>query len=80
MGQDHLPKGTRLNSVSELVDALETWLARSDADRLGPIGGYGGTPWLTVETPFGRVRLNADTRRDAIERFVSAARGAAPFA
>lgn len=70
----HLSQGTRLDSISALVDALADWLDRSDADRLGDISNYGGRPWLAVETPLGRMHLNADTRRDAIASFVGAAR------
>lgn len=75
MEGNHIPKGSRLTSISELVDVLETWIEASQAERLGATGSYGGTPWLAVETPFGAARINADTRRDAVESLVAAARG-----
>jgi hypothetical protein len=74
ISEDHIPKGTRLGSINELVETLQGWLESSNADRLGTAGSYGGRPWLTVETPLGRMNLNADTRRDAIDSFVSVAR------
>ncbi len=74
MNEAVLPKGTRIGSVSELVERLEAWLLETDADRLGMVGGYGGTEWLRVETSLGPFALNSDTRRDAIEDFVRTAR------
>jgi hypothetical protein len=74
MRADLIPKGIRLASIAELVEVLATWLEDSHAERLGALGTYGATPWLTVETPLGRMSLNADTRRDAIASFVSVAR------
>ena len=44
-----LPKGTRISSVSELVERPEAWLAETDADRLGTVGRYGDTEWLRVQ-------------------------------
>jgi hypothetical protein len=74
MGEDRILKSISLSSISELVEVLQEWLESSNTDRLGDVGGYGGTPRLTVETPLGRMNLNADTRRDAIDSFVSVAR------
>ena len=73
MNEAVLPKGTRISSVSELVERLEAWLAETDGDRLGTVGRYGGTEWLRVETPLGPFAVNADTRRDAIEHVVRTA-------
>jgi len=67
-------KGSGLGSIAELVDELSHWLDHSENDRLGGYVAYGGTPWLFVDTRLGRMRLNADTRRDSITSFVSAAR------
>jgi hypothetical protein len=73
-GADAIPKGSRFSSIAELVEALAQWLDVSHADRLGEGGSFGGTPWLVVETPLGRMNVNADTRRDAIASLVSVAR------
>jgi hypothetical protein len=73
-GDDPVPKGLRFASRSELASYLAGWLQRSSSDRLGVVGAYGGKAWITVDSEAGAIRINSDTRRDAVEAFVAASR------
>jgi hypothetical protein len=67
------PRGLRLAGKRALVDVLVRWLRDSSAETLGDVGAFGGKPWLTIQVHDHIVALNADTKRAAIEAFVSAA-------
>ena len=67
-----LPRGLTLTSKADLVEVLRRWLAESHAETIGDIGRFGGKAWISVQLPGHEIVLNADCRRDAIERFVRA--------
>jgi hypothetical protein len=68
----YLPTDLRLSSKRELIEVLQVWLSDSNAETIGDVGLYGGKAWLKVQLPAHTIVLNADTRRDAIKRFVRA--------
>ena len=70
-----IERGSHLSSLGELIETLAQWLDHSDDSRLADTT-YGRVGWLTVDTPLGTMTINADTRRDAIESLVDAARSA----
>jgi len=68
----HLPRSLELSGKRELIGVLERWLAESHAATIGDVGRYGGKAWVSVLLSGYEIVLNADTRRDAIQRFVKA--------
>jgi len=68
----HIPRGTKVQGKSQLHALLSTWLAQSDADRLGDTTTFGGSACVTIELGADRIAvLNADTKRDAVEQYVT---------
>lgn len=68
-----IPKGTHFRSREELVDFLGSWLADNKAiATIGDVSRFARAPWISVETPFGLMDINADTKREAVERLVLA--------
>lgn len=67
-------KGTHFRSRKELVDALQRWHDDTDEDTIGDLS-FGRAPWLSFDTPAGLADLNADTKRDAVERMLKHAQG-----
>ncbi|MDQ2935808.1 MAG: hypothetical protein M3R49_12705 [Chloroflexota bacterium] len=67
----HLPEGLIVAGKAELVRILERWLEASDAQTIGDIEKrLKITPWLFADVGDHRIRVNADTRREAVARFV----------
>ncbi len=67
----HLPEGLIVAGKAELVHVLERWLDASDAQTIGDIDKRPRvTAWLFADVGDHRIRVNADTRRDAVARFV----------
>lgn len=67
----HLPEGLIVAGKAELVRVLERWLEASNAPTIGDIDERPKvTPWLFADVGNHRIRVNADTRRDAVARFV----------
>jgi hypothetical protein len=68
-----------INGKVELVHVLGEWRASSLAPTIGDIGSFGGRPCIRVHLPGGTaVVLNVDTKRAAIEEYLSAVRKAGP--
>ena len=65
-----IPKGTHFTSKRELVDYLRKWLSRSDSATIGDVSRFPGQRWISMETSFGLMDINADTKREAVERLV----------
>ena len=62
----YVAKGTALSSKAELLELPEAWLKASEAATIGPIGKYGGRPWISITLDRQRTAvLNADTKRAA---------------
>lgn len=74
-------RGHHCATRDELVHLLQQWLSASNQSVLGDIGAFGGSPWVTVTTSAGVMRINADTKRGAIQRVVDEYRvsGGAPW-
>lgn len=69
-----MPRGLHFTNKAELVAYLTTWLDRSAHETIGDVGTYGGSVWVTIDSEVGVIRLNRDTRRDAVEALVASAR------
>ncbi|MDQ2934138.1 MAG: hypothetical protein M3R49_04000 [Chloroflexota bacterium] len=66
-----MPEGLIVAGKAELVHVLERWLDASDAQTIGDIDKRPRvTAWLFADVGDHRIRVNADTRRDAVARFV----------
>ena len=65
-----LPRGLRLQGKHELIGVLRDWLAHSRADTIGDTSHFKGTPWLFVDIGPHRVKVAADTKREAVQRVV----------
>lgn len=68
-----MPQGLHFTGKGELVAYLSVWLRRSTHPTIGDIGTYGGSAWCTVDSEAGRVNVNRDTTREAVEALVAAA-------
>jgi hypothetical protein len=71
-------RGTRVASKAALASLLQRWYVETTEDRIGPAATYGGQPWIWVDLDPCPVKLNADTRREAVGDYLDdvAARGA----
>jgi hypothetical protein len=67
----HLPAGLIVAGKAELVRVLGQWLETSDAPTIGDIETRPKVAaWLFADVGDHRIRINADTSREAIARFV----------
>lgn len=62
-------RGTHFHGRAQLVGALKGWVEETDEDTIGDLS-FGRAPWLSFDTSAGLADLNADTRRDAVERML----------
>jgi hypothetical protein len=62
-------RGTHFRSRQELVAALKRWVDETNEPTIGDLK-FKRAPWISFETPAGVADLNADTRRDAVERML----------
>jgi hypothetical protein len=69
---------TKVTSKSEFTALLRQWFAESDAETIGTIGNYGGSPHVILDLDDHVVVLNADTKRSAVDTYLASveARGA----
>ena len=65
-----LPKGLRLRGKAHLIETLRGWLMNSAAPTIGDTSGFHGRFWVSVEIGNHRIRLAADTTREAVQRVV----------
>lgn len=68
--QGFLAQGTRARGKTALFQLLQKWLTESAAPTIGDVGTFGGKPWVFIDLGAYEVRLNADTKRVAVEQFV----------
>lgn len=68
-----IPSVHRVDSVSELEAVLRHWYEGSDQPTVGDIAGYGGSPVIAAHTEGGDFVLNRDTKRSAVDAFLTAA-------
>ena len=66
----YVPRGSVVESKTDLVALLEAWLVTSDAATIGDVSTFGGRAWLTIKLDGHKVVLNSDTKREAVEAFV----------
>ena len=74
-----VPAGTIVRGAPALQRALAHWAEVSTQPTVGNIGTFGGSPLITIKLGADEFVLNRDTKRAAIETFLSAsqqARGA----
>jgi hypothetical protein len=77
--QGHVAQGSVVDGKAALYALLKQWLERTDAPTIGPIGSYGGKAWITIMLDRGQVAvLNADTKRAAVQAYVSDAETRSP--
>jgi hypothetical protein len=68
-----LPKGLRVNGKRELIATLRAWLSESSAPAIGDTRSFHGRFWISADISGYRVRLAADTTREAVQRVVDRA-------
>ncbi len=62
-------RGTQFRNRHELVAALKRWVEATDELTIGDLK-FKRAPWISFDTHAGVADLNADTRRDAVERML----------
>jgi hypothetical protein len=69
-----IPKGTRCASKSVFVLLLQKWYETTAEETVGDKKLYPKiTPWIFVETGGFKVRVHADTTREAVGRYLALA-------
>jgi hypothetical protein len=76
--QTSFERGTHFQSRAQLVAALEHWVAEGNDETIGDLK-FGRAPWISFDTSAGIADINADTRRDAIERMLRQTRDGQPW-
>lgn len=71
-------RGTHFTSKAQLIAALERWLREGDEETIGDLK-FKRAPWISFDTSVGIADINADTRRDAVERMVRQTRDGKPW-
>jgi hypothetical protein len=66
--QAWLPRNFRAFGKRALLSLLRTWLSDSDSLTIGDTSKYHGAFWGTADISGHKVRLAADTTRQAVER------------
>jgi hypothetical protein len=67
---DHCdPRGTRVTSKTGLANLLRGCLPSGEST-IGDGGRYKGAAWILIALPSGTARLNADTTRAAVQRYL----------
>ncbi len=64
-------QGTTFDTREAAVEALRKWAELTTEDTVGG-AEFGQTAWIFFDSSHGRVRINSDTRRDAVERMLRA--------
>ena len=62
---------TTFDSLEAAVEALREWVEQTDEDTVGA-AEYGQEAWIGFDSAHGRVKINSDTRREAVERMLRA--------
>jgi hypothetical protein len=70
MSEGWLPKGLRVSGKRQLITILRDWLHQSGAATIGDTSRFHGSFWVYVDVNGHRVRLAADTTREAVQRLV----------
>ena len=68
--QGWLPKGLRLHGKAQLIATLRAWLSSPGPPTIGDTSGFHGRFWISVDIGRHRVRLAADTTREAVQRVI----------
>ncbi|HVL40131.1 MAG TPA: hypothetical protein VM328_12140 [Fimbriimonadaceae bacterium] len=76
--QTSFERGTHFQSRAQLVAALERWVTDENDETIGDLK-FGRAPWISFDTSAGIADINADTRRDAIERMLRQTRDGQPW-
>lgn len=64
-------RGQQFASRGNVIDALREWLDKTNEETIGDVP-QGRTGWLLFPSRHGQVKINADTRRDAVGRMLRA--------
>ncbi len=67
-----VPDGTVVSGVLELQRVLAHWAEESEQPTVGDVGTFGGSPVITVRMGADEFVLNRDTKRAAVQAFLSA--------
>lgn len=71
-------RGTHFQSRAQLIAALERWVKESDDETVGDLE-FKRAPWISFDSSAGIADINADTRRDAVERMLRQTREGKPW-
>lgn len=71
-------RGTHFQNREQLIAALERWVKEGDEETIGELE-FKRAPWISFDTSAGIADINADTRRDAIERLLRQTREGQPW-
>ena len=71
-------RGTHFQSQAQLVAALEHWVKEGGDETIGDLE-FKRAPWVSFDTSAGIADINADTRRDAVERMLRQTRDGQPW-
>jgi hypothetical protein len=75
---DMFERGTHFRNRHELVAALKRWVEETTEETIGDLK-FKRAPWISFDTSAGVADLNADTRRDAVERMLRQTSEARPW-
>ena len=76
--QTSFERGTHFQSRAQLIEALEGWVAGGNDETIGDVE-FKRSPWISFDTSAGIADINADTRRDAVERMLRQTRANQPW-
>ena len=65
-----IDKDHQCTSEDDFVELLRWWLEKTDEDTIGDGEKFSGTPWVRVTIGGVPCHLNADTRREGVEKFL----------
>jgi hypothetical protein len=68
-----LPKGLRVSGKHHLIATLRDWLTESRAPTIGDTSSFHGRFWISADISGYRVKLAADTTREAVQTVVDQA-------
>lgn len=71
-------RGTHFQSRAQLIEALERWVTEGNDETIGDLE-FKRAPWISFDTSAGIADINADTRRDAVERMLRQTREGQPW-
>ncbi len=72
--QHQILEGHRCASKEEFTEVLQQWFLEAMEPTVGDVGTYGRRAWLWVTLAGHEIHLNADTKRNAVRRYLDLVR------